>query len=245
MKNSNSKLKDDYSPLLTEEDNLKYNCPVSHMVDTKQYRIDIDQDPCKALIYLNIGYDDLTDYDSPIYLDAYDALDLANRLLNFSTIAISNNNKGSFTNIFVENLESELKNKNIRWLSVFPVDLANQDYFLGCMILDVKYRTKDNSKKLHFARILSCNFLMKNCKILDRELAQYIQETYDVSMVKLFPEEFKIKYDSIIELYRSTNPQLNLSEEDIEEIKNNTFDELKNFIVSQNNLNSNDDSDFD
>lgn len=228
---SNSKLKNDYTPLLTVEKNNRYNCPVSHIVDTKEYRVDLDQDPCKALVYMNIGYDDLTDFDSPIYLSPVDAMDLANKLMNYATTAMANDNKGSFTNIFVEELRSEIKNKNVEWLSVYPVDLADQEYFTGCMILDVKYRTKDNSKELHFARILSYNFLMNNNRNLNNDLAVYLMEEYDISVIKFFTEAFNIKYNKMIELNKVNNIDSlsNLSNEDIERIKDDAFEELKNY----------------
>lgn len=226
-----------YTPELTTETNLRYDCPVSHILDTDHYRVDIDQDPCNAVVYLNLGYDDLTDYDSPIYLSAMDAIDMANKLLTYATIALSNENKGSYSRLFTQELISQLKDNNVSWLSVYPVDIANQDDFIGCMILDVKYYTRSDNTK-HFARILSCNFLKERNKLFDDNLITYIQDTFNVDKVKLFTDQFDKLYKSIISKFT-----INVSDKQREEIMDNTFDELKDYI--QNNYNSTDtDEDF-
>lgn len=213
-----------YTPELTTEKNLRYDCPVSHILDTDHYRIDIDQDPCNAVVYLNIGYDDLTDYDSPIYLSAMDAIDVANKLLEYATIALSNETKGSYTRLFTQELLSQLENNNVSWLSVYPVSIANQDDFIGCMILDVKYYTRSDNTK-HFARILSCNFLKERNKLFDDNLITYIQDTFKVDKVKLFVNQFDKLYKSIADKFTTDT-----SNQQKEEIMDNAFDELKEYI---------------
>lgn len=223
--NSNFK-QSNYAPQLTTEKNLRYECPVSHILGTDHYRIDIDQDPCNAVIYLNIGYDELKDYDSPIYLSAIDAMDMANKLLEYATIALSNENKGSFSRLFTQELISQLKDNNVSWLSVYPVDIANQSDFIGCMILDVKYYTRSDDTK-HFARILSCNFLKERDKLFDDNLITFIQDTFKVDKVKLFTNQFDKLYK-----YITTKFTVNVSDNQKEEIIDNTFDELTEYIKS-------------
>lgn len=218
----NSFLPHDYTPIVTEEDKNQYDCPITKMVGTDHYRIDIDQDACNAIMYLNIGYEDLTEYDSPVYLSPTDALEIGNKLIKYATTAIQNEINAGNTRLFVSELEDIIKNKNINWFTVYPIKLADQDNFPGCMILDVHYFTKDDPINKHSARILSSNYLDKSSFRLCTELEDYLKETYDIESVRLFGDKFEILYNSILDNF--TPPEI--SDEDIARMKDQILNSL-------------------
>lgn len=215
----NSKLSYDYTPILTKEDNNKYNCPVSNLVSTDHYRIDIDQDPCNAVVYLNIGYDNLTDFDSPIYLSATDAMELANKLLEYSILATQNETNALSSRVFVSELERRIKNKEVYWLSVYPIKLADQNEFPGCMILDIHYYLSSDLKTKYSGRVLSCNFFTNRSKYLSSELEEKLKEEYGISSVKLYEDKFS-------ELFSEIKISYDLSDDKLTEIKNKALEEL-------------------
>lgn len=195
------------TPTLTEETNLEAECTIKEL-STDKYRFDVDQDPTNGIIYLNVGYDNLTDIDSPVYLNYKDAYKLATKILDYCNIAIANDTKGYMTREFVKDLKMNLINNNIKWLSVYPICKANQCYFHGAMFLDIKYYTKDNikpiisaykivrrSKKYHkavkySARILSCDFLKEPDKCLTKELEERLKTEFDIDKINLHTEQF-------------------------------------------------------
>ncbi len=194
------------TPVLTDETNLELDCTVKEL-GTEKYRFDIDQDPTNGKIYLNVGYDNLTDIDSPVYLDYKDASKLIEALLKYCNVASENDGKGYRTREFVKDLKMHLINNNIKWLSVYPICKADQSYFHGAMILDIKYYTKDNIKPIisvykiskgyknsikYSARILSCNFLKETDKCLTKELEERLKNEFDIEKINLHTEQFNL-----------------------------------------------------
>ena len=197
-------IENNYTPILSEEFNLEAKCTIKEL-STEKYRFDIDQDPTNGIIYLNVGYDNLKDIDSPVYLNYKDAYKLAEILLSYCNIASTNDNKGYITREFVKDLKMNLLNNNIKWLSIYPICKANQDYFHGAMILDIKYYTKDNIKpKLsvykiirsknngvkYSARILSCDFIKETDKCLTKELEEKLKFEYNIDKIDLHVDRF-------------------------------------------------------
>lgn len=215
----NSKLSYDYTPILTKEDNNKYNCPVSNLVSTDHYRIDIDQDPCNAVVYLNIGYDNLTEFDSPIYLSATDAMELANKLLEYSITAIQNESNALSSRVFVSELERRIKNKEVDWLSVYPIKLADQDEFPGCMILDIHYYLNTDLNTKYSSRVLSCNFFTNRDKYLSTALEDRLKEKYNISTVKLYEDKFS-------KLFYAVKISYDLSDDQLAKIRSKALEEL-------------------
>lgn len=197
------------TPTLTDETNLELDCTVKEL-GTEKYRFDVDQDPTNGKIYLNVGYDNLTAIDSPVYLDYKDAVKLIETLLKYCNIASENDGKGYRTREFVKDLKMNLINNNIKWLSVYPICKADQDYFHGAMILDIKYYTKDNIKPIisayklcsklsknykssivYSARILSCDFLKETDKCLTKELEERLKTEFDIDKINLHTDQFE------------------------------------------------------
>lgn len=188
-------MKKDYNflPLISTETNLKFNCRIKEL-STDYYRADIDQDPTNAIVYLNIGYDDLTDIDSPIYLDAIDALELGNKLIKYATIAMKNENNSSLTRVFVEELEDHLKNKEISWINIYPINLADKQLFHGACTLGIKYYLKNDKKnKLYHARIISRDLVDDKTvdRIVNEDLEGFLKSTYDIEKINFHRKEFK------------------------------------------------------
>lgn len=194
-------LDNDFTPIITEETNLEAKCTIEEL-GTDKYRLDIDHDPTNGIIYLNVGYDELHDIDSPIYITSDDAYKLATKLLEYANISSQNQSKGEETQKFIEEFETRLNNKEIKWLNIYPVRLANQDYFNGSMILDVKYFLEKtiNDKKIPIkftARIISCNFLKEKDKCFTTELENQLKEKYDIERITLHTERFNDLISSI------------------------------------------------
>ena len=189
----------DFLPLSSEEINLKFKCRIKELA-TEFYRADIDQDPTNAIVYLNIGYDDLTDIDSPIYLDAMDALSLGCKLIYYANTALNNENNGRFTRLFVEELEDHLKNKEISWINVYPVNLADKQLFHGACILEIKYYLKDDKNNtLHHAKILSRDLLKDKTidRIINQDLEGFLKSNYDIDYINIHQDRFKKLYSEI------------------------------------------------
>lgn len=190
----------DFTPILSEEKNLKFDCTIDEL-DTKNYRFDIDQDPSNGIVYLNIGYDDLKQYDSPIYLTYFDAIELAKALVDYATKACSNICNSQYASRFVNYLKKNLEDKKVDWIKIYPISLADQDYFPGCMIFDISYveRLKCRKYKKHNARIISCDYrLDKNDNYkLDDYLENLFKDKYNIPRVKIFKDRFVDLYNSI------------------------------------------------
>ena len=183
----------DFLPLLSKEDNLKFKCRIKELA-TEFYRADIDQDPTNAIVYLNIGYDNLTDIDSPIYLDCMDALELGHRLIHYATIAMKKETNGKLTRLFVEELEDHLKNKEISWINVYPINLADKQLFHGACTLDIKYYLKNDKKnKLYHAKILSRDLLKDKIidRIVNQDFENVLKSTYDINHINFHIDKFK------------------------------------------------------
>lgn len=215
----------DFTPILSEEKNLKFDCTIEEL-DTKNYRFDIDQDPSNGIVYLNIGYDNLTDYDSPVYLTACNAIELANTLLEFANKAYNNIYNSANVSVFVKKLKSCIKDKRIDWIKIYPISLADQDYFPGCMIFDITYieKVKDYNKYIkHKARILSCDYRLEENDIykLDTYLEDSLfKDKYNISTVKIFKDRFD-------ELYKSIK-KFNIDTIDKDKIINDAFKQYEN-----------------
>lgn len=200
-------IENNYNPILSEESNLEAKCTIKEL-STEKYRFDIDQDPTNGIIYLNVGYDDLKDIDSPVYLNYKDAFELAKILLHYCNIASTNDANGYMTREFVKDLKMNLMNNNIKWLSVYPIRKANQDYFHGAMLLDIKYYTYDNIKPKfsvyktfkgnkkyknsikYSARILSCDFIKETDKCLTKELEEKLKNQFNIEKINLHTDQF-------------------------------------------------------
>lgn len=195
----NNKIKD-FTPILSEEKNLEFNCTIEEL-DTKKYRFDIDQDPSNGIIYLNIGYDNLKEYDSPVYLTYSDAIDLAKTLLDYANKAYSNICNSEYASRFIKDLKENLDNKKVDWIKIYPISLADQDNFPGCMVFDISYieRLKCHKYSKHNARIISYDYRLTendNYK-LDDYLENIFKDRYSISKVKLFKDRFTDLYNSI------------------------------------------------
>lgn len=197
-----------YTPVITDEINLDFPCTIEEL-DTKKYRLDIDQDPRNGIIYLNIGYDNLKEYDSPLYLTIDDTKKLAYTLLEYARKAKDNIYNAKCSSIFVKDLTKNLESKRINSISIYPVSLANQDYFPGCMVFDILYfisrsehvyycKSKTIDVK-YSARIVSCDYrLNSNNKYkLSDDLVNLFKDKYCVKDIEIFQDRFNELYDSI------------------------------------------------
>ena len=182
-------IENNYTPILSEEFNLEAKCTIKEL-STEKYRFDVDQDPTNGIIYLNVGYDDLKDIDSPVYLNYKDAYKLAETLLRYCNIASTNDSQGYMTREFVKDFKMNLMNNNVKWLSVYPIRKANQDYFHGAMLLDIKYYTYDNIKPKFSARILSCDFIKETDKCLTKELEEKLKNQFNIEKINLHTDQF-------------------------------------------------------
>lgn len=197
-------IENNYTPILSEEFNLEAKCTIKEL-STEKYRFDIDQDPTNGIIYLNVGYDNLKDIDSPVYLNYKDAYKLAETLLHYCNIASTNDSQGYITREFVKDFKMNLLNNNIKWLSIYPIRKADQDYFHGAMLLDIKYYTYDNIKPKisvykifktnnnlikYSARILSCDFIKETDKCLTKELEEKLKNQFNIEKINLHTDQF-------------------------------------------------------
>lgn len=197
-------IENNYTPILSEEFNLEAKCTIKEL-STEKYRFDVDQDPTNGIIYLNVGYDDLKDIDSPVYLNYKDAYKLAETLLRYCNIASTNDSQGYITREFVKDFKMNLLNNNIKWLSIYPICKADQDYFHGAMLLDIKYYTYDNIKPKisvykifktknnsikYSARILSCDFIKETDKCLSKELEEKLKNQFNIEKINLHTDQF-------------------------------------------------------
>lgn len=197
-------IENNYTPILSEEFNLEAKCTIKEL-STEKYRFDIDQDPTNGIIYLNVGYDNLKDIDSPVYLNYKDAYKLAETLLHYCNIASTNDSQGYITREFVKDFKMNLLNNNIKWLSIYPICKADQDYFHGAMLLDIKYYTYDNIKPKisvykifktnnnlikYSARILSCDFIKETDKCLTKELEEKLKNQFNIEKINLHTDQF-------------------------------------------------------
>lgn len=197
-------IENNYTPILSEEFNLEAKCTIKEL-STEKYRFDIDQDPTNGIIYLNVGYDNLKDIDSPVYLNYKDAYKLAETLLRYCNIASTNDSQGYITREFVKDFKMNLLNNNIKWLSIYPIRKADQDYFHGAMLLDIKYYTYDNIKPKisvykifktnnnlikYSARILSCDFIKETDKCLTKELEEKLKNQFNIEKINLHTDQF-------------------------------------------------------
>jgi len=197
-------IENNYTPILSEETNLEAKCTIKEL-STEKYRFDVDQDPTNGIIYLNVGYDNLKDIDSPVYLNYKDAYKLAEILLSYCNIASMNDSQGYITREFVKDFKMNLLNNNIKWLSIYPIRKADQDYFHGAMLLDIKYYTYDNIKPKisvykifktnnnsiqYSARILSCDFIKETDKCLTKKLEEKLKNQFNIEKINLHTDQF-------------------------------------------------------
>lgn len=192
-----------YVPTVAKEKKLEFNCPVKSLVSTDHYRIDIDHDPCNGVVYLNVGYDNDEEFDSPIYLNPDDAIDLAEKLYQYGKQASRNVINGLKSRHFIQDLERDIKNKNIKWLSIYPYTLADQSYFTGCMLLEIKYfRLDDKSNTCHSCRLLSDNYLKNKDIRHNEDFKNKLLNDYEIETVRLHEYQFDKLYNQILDRFK-------------------------------------------
>lgn len=221
---------ENYVPTVSNEKKLEFNCPVKSLVSTDHYRIDIDHDPCNGVVYLNVGYDNNEEFDSPIYLNPDDAIDLAEKLYHYAKQASRNVINGLKSRQFIQELEKDIKNKNVKWISIYPYALADQSYFTGCMLLEIKYYKKSNDfNTCHSCRLLSTNYLKNKELRHNEEFKDKLLIDYEIETVRLYEYQFDKLYSQILNRFR-VDPEIyeksvKRSLEELQTYQNSTFDD--------------------
>lgn len=225
------KVENDYSPIVTvDEYNTQYDCPVSDLVNTKLYHIDLDHDPRNPVVYLNIGYDNLPELDSSIYISPEDAINLASKLLEYGTMTMKNKSNAAHSRLFLNTLEDYIKNHKVSELNIYPCELANQDYFPGCMIIDLEYYLKDENDKSYSAKVLSCNFLAESDKVLSEDLFNTLKDKYDIEVIKCNLEKFEELYTTLLDKFKKA---YSIPEDEFEEYTDKAFTKLKENLLTK------------
>ena len=76
-------------PTPTEPMNLKFDCPIAKDINCKYYRFTIDQDPIDEKVYIEMGFEDKSEFDVSAFLNPKDAKILGERLVCLADTCIS------------------------------------------------------------------------------------------------------------------------------------------------------------
>lgn len=169
-----------------------YDCPISEEINVNKYNITIDGDVENNQIYLNLGYDNNTQYDCSFFLDAHDAMNLANKLAHYALDTILNNNLIEYSKNWVHTLEILLRNKVVNAIDIKCVKLFTddpEDTLFGTMVLRIHYTSTGIFDKVASATIVSENMRDKKEDYFE-EIERKLKEEYGVKNVNVDKDGF-------------------------------------------------------
>ena len=169
-----------------------YKCPISKEINVNKYNITIDGDVENNQIYLNLGYDNNTQYDCSFFLDAHDAIDLANRLAEYALDTLLNHNLIDYSKNWVHTLEILLRNKVVNAIDIKCVKLFTddpEDTLFGTMVLRIHYTSTEISNEVASATIVSENMRDKKEDYF-KEIKRKLKEEYGVKNVNVDEDGF-------------------------------------------------------
>lgn len=169
-----------------------YKCPISKEINVNKYNITIDGDVENNQIYLNLGYDNNTQYDCSFFLDAHDAIDLANRLAKYALDTLLNHNLIDYSKNWVHTLEILLRNKVVNAIDIKCVKLFTddpEDTLFGTMVLRIYYTSTEISNEVASATIVSENMRDKKEDYF-KEIKRKLKEEYGVKNVNVDEDGF-------------------------------------------------------
>lgn len=186
----------DYVPKVSAPTNRMYNCPIKEDTGVSRYRVLVDQDIENNQVYINLGYDDKTEYDSSFFLSIQDARDLGKLLISAADHAYQGYSILNAGKKEVEALTIDLNAHNVHTLRIKPTALYvddPEDSFFGSMIIFVEYSIKDNPNKLIKFMVISDNYgpldVDKYANVIDT-----LRDKYKVT----YPEFDSINYKNLI-----------------------------------------------
>lgn len=194
----------DYIPKLGKPQNRKFNCPIEDEINVSQYRVLVDRDIENGQVYLNLGYDDMVEYDSSFFLSYKDARELGKLLMDAADESYRGRAILDAGKKEVESLVTDLKAHNVFKLNITPISLYcedPEDSFFGSMIILIEYSLKDDTNKLNKFMVISDNF-GSNDKTKYDNVVDTLTNEYKVPHASFDIKKFKYLVSKIIRIYR-------------------------------------------
>lgn len=140
-------------PTPTKPVNLKFYCPIAKDINCKYYRFTIDQDPIDKRVYLEMGFEDKSEFDVSAFLNPKDAKKLGERLVCLADTCISDSDDIDNGNSAVSRLKNSINANNVSKVKINIIGGYSDTVFdtnFGKLKFTIKYY---NSRENMYYRI--------------------------------------------------------------------------------------------
>lgn len=169
------------------------NCPVSEEIKVNKYKVLTDGDFINDTIYLELGYDDKSEYDSSFFLKSSDLRTLATNLLTLADAVEARHKLYSISREWLDGIKKQLQDGYIKSLHIYPKYIYCTDIhddLFSTIVFEVGYtKTDDNDYKS--ALVLSDSMIMNTKDYLLLQ-TRNLQEKYpQLSVLEIDNNKFK------------------------------------------------------
>lgn len=140
-------------PTPTEPVNLKFDCPIAKDINCKYYRFTIDQDPIDKKVYIEMGFEDKSEFDVSAFLNPKDAKKLGERLVSLSNTCLSDSDDIDTGNKALSKLKNSINANNVSKVKINVIGGYSDTVFdtnFGKLKFTIKYY---NSRENMYYRI--------------------------------------------------------------------------------------------
>lgn len=168
------------------------NCPVSEEIKVDKYKVLTDGDFINDTIYLELGYDDKSEYDSSFFLKSSDLRTLATNLLSLADAVESRHKLYSISREWLDDIKKQLQDGYIKSLHIYPKYIYCTDIhddLFSTIVFEVGY-TKTDDNEYKSALVLSDSMIMNNEDYLLLQRKELFQK-YPQLTVEIDNNKFK------------------------------------------------------
>lgn len=168
-------------------------CPVSEEIKVDNYKILTDGDFINDTIYLELGYDDKSEYDSSFFIKSSDLRTLATNLLTLADTIESGYKLYNISRQWLDGIKKQLQEGHIRSLHIFPkyIYCADiHDNLFSTIVFEVGY-TRIDDKEYKSALVLSDSMIMNTEDYLLLQTKDLKDKYPQLSVLEIDNNKFK------------------------------------------------------
>lgn len=168
-------------------------CPVSKETKVDKYKILTDGDFINDTIYLELGYDDKSEYDSSFFFKSSDLKKIATQLLDIADAIDNRHRLYSLSREWLDGIKKSLQKGEIKSLHIFPKYIYCTDIhddLFSTIVFEIGY-TEKNDKEYKSALILSDSMIMNTEDFLLLETKDLQNKYPQISVIEIDNNRFK------------------------------------------------------
>ena len=222
-----------YLPKEKKPFKVSYDCPLSEELNVKEYNVLIDSDPVENQIYINLGYDNRSEYDSAFYLSPQHAMEIGKKLIEYATHVDDQYLKYHTGEVELDILKSLLAANLVEEITIEPKKLFTMDVddsLFGRMIIDISYKSTLYDTEKSFT-VLSQQIDSDNSDDIIKYLEEHTKECkFDYLQYKYLIDSMKTLRTKWLESHKRQKPKTEImkKKEDIGQLVDSVVDLIKN-----------------